>query len=80
MTVDQLQQLFMWCSIFNIGILTVAFLAILAFRSKICRIHSRMFRIPEEAVNLAIYSFFGIWKLLAFLFFVFPWLALYLVK
>lgn len=80
MTINQLQQLLMWCSILNMGLLIVSFFAILVFQPKIRRIHSNLFKIPEGKVSLAIYLLFGLWKLLTFTFFIFPWIALSLIQ
>ena len=80
MTMDQLEQLFMWCSIMNIALLTFTFVVILLFKERILSIHSKFFKIPEESISIAIYYFFGFWKLLAFILFVIPWVCLHIIK
>ena len=78
-TVDQIEQLFMWCSLINIVLMLFTFLVIIVFNEKIVSIHSRLFKIPKESIGIAIYSFLGIWKLFTFMFFVIPWLCLYFI-
>ena len=79
MSLDQLQQLLMWCSIINMGLLVFSLAMITSMHGFICRLHGKIFRVSEESVGNALYWFFGIWKICIFLFNVVPWLALYLV-
>ena len=79
MTIPQLQQFLMWCSIINIGLLIFSSLMIMAMQGFICRFHGRLFRLPEESVSKALYLLIGLWKISIFLFNIVPWLALYLI-
>ena len=79
-TLGQLEQLLMWCSIVNMGLMAFVLACMLTFRAKIVGIHSKLFGIPEERIKVAIYSSFGLWKLLTFVFFVIPWACLHFMK
>lgn len=79
-TLDQAELFFRWCSVINMSLLFFAFLALLLLRDKAVRLHSRLFKIPEESVALAFYSFLGLWKLLTFLFFIIPWVSILLIQ
>ena len=80
MTLEQLQSFLMWCSIINLGLMTFSFVMIMAMRQMVCRLHAKLFSIPEASVMLAFYWFIGMWKIFTFALFVVPWLATYLVK
>ena len=80
MTIDQIQQLLMWCSIINMGLLLYSTVMITALHGFICRIHAKMFRISEETASNTLYWYLGIWKIAIILFNIVPWVALYLVE
>lgn len=67
---------FMWCSIINLVIALVGYVVIIMASDQVFRIHTRWFPMSRESFNRAIYSLFGQYKLLIFVFNVIPFIAL----
>ena len=76
MDMQAAQNFFMWCSIINGGMLIFSFLFVSLAGNLVYRIHSRMFPMSKESFNVAIYCFFGAFKLAIIVFNVVPYLAL----
>ena len=76
MSIYQIRDAMMWCSLINLGLLTVMWLIMIKARAWAFRIHSKMFPITEPQFNMAIYSFFGLYKVLIFVFNIIPWVVL----
>jgi len=76
MSIEQVRDLFMWCSIINVALLLLSSLMCIFAADWVYRRHSKFFKISREAFNVAIYSFIGVWKILIILFNIVPWIAL----
>ncbi|MFW6456739.1 MAG: DUF6868 family protein [Planctomycetota bacterium] len=76
MTVQTLTSFFMWCMIFDAGLLIVTFLMYLVAGDAIYRLHSRWFSISRETFDVVFYSFLGGMKILWWVFNVVPYIAL----
>jgi len=79
MTIDQIRDFFLWCSIINIGVLLCWFVMLLAAHDWVYRVHSRWFPMPKERFDTIHYSGMGLFKLIIFVFNVVPYLALLIV-
>ena len=79
MTIQMLQSFFMWCSIINIGLLTLTFLMLTLAKEWIYKTHSRWFDISKENFDLVLYCFIGFYKLLIWVFCIIPWIALSII-
>jgi len=62
--------------IINLGLMIVSFALVTLFRPMVVKTHSKMFRVPEDYVGMAIYAFLGVYKLLVFFFVIIPWIVL----
>jgi len=76
MSIEQIRDFFMWCSIINVALLLFSSLMCICAGGWVYQIHSKVFKISREAFNVAIYTFIGAYKILVILFNVVPWIAL----
>ena len=82
MDIAMLTEFFMWCTILNLGLLTLSFsLVAFGFGSDVVyRIHSKCFPMPRETFNTSLYLLLGVYKIFVFVFNLVPWLALVIIK
>ena len=76
MTIFQIREMLGWCSLINIGLLLLMFVLVTLMRSFVYKMHSKWFPITESQFNIAIYSFFGFYKVVVYVFNIIPWIAL----
>jgi hypothetical protein len=79
MTLVQIREMLLWCSIINLGMLVLFFLAFVSMGSFICRMHGKLWKMPEEKVRMSLYSIMAMYKVLIFLFNVIPYIALRII-
>ena len=79
MTIYQIREMLGWCSLINVVLLLLMFILVTLMRSWVYKIHSKLFPITESQFNIAIYSFFGFYKVVVYVFNIIPWLALCIV-
>lgn len=79
MSIYQIREMLMWCSIINAGLLIFSFVIVTAARKLVCRTHCKLFNITEQQFSGAIYSFIGVYKLLVFIFNIVPFIAISIV-
>jgi len=70
-----MQDFFMWCSIINGSLLVFSFLICAFAGDWVYRMQSNFFPISRETFNVAIYSFFGLYKIFFWVFNLVPFLA-----
>ena len=75
MDINTLEQFLFWCMIINLLLMTVSLVLVTAMRPMVVKIHSKMFSVPEDYVDKAIYAFLGVYKLLVFVFVIVPWIV-----
>ena len=76
MDIQMLTRFFMWCTILNLGLLTISSL-ILAFAGDfVYKIHCKWFPMPRETFNVVLYSLVQIYKIIVLIFNVAPWAVL----
>jgi hypothetical protein len=76
---DVLARVLLRCWLFGFALLLIWMAAILLGGESLFRLHGSMFRLTEHEVAVALYCWFGSFKLLILTFFFFPWLAIRLV-
>jgi hypothetical protein len=74
-TLSDLKEFFMWCSIVNLIFFTLAFFCMWRFRTFLYRVHGTMFNLTPALIDPMIYSFLGVYKLLIIVFNIVPWIA-----
>ena len=76
MTVEQLTDFFMWCTIIGGGLLVVSSLLCMALKDVIAKMHGKMFGMSPETVKPIVYGYIGLFKILWLVFAVAPYVAL----
>ncbi len=79
MTMVEVREMLFWCSILNLGLLILMFLTILSAGKWICRVHAKLWGLPEEEVRLSIYRAMATYKMLVFILCVVPYAALRII-
>lgn len=79
MTMIEVREMLLWCSILNLGLLMLMFLVFLMAGKWICRVHGKLWGIPEENIRLSIYRGLATYKLLVFILNVVPYAALRII-
>ncbi len=79
MDIETLTAFFMWCTIINGAMFVVSAAVCILARDFVYRVHSKWFSVPRETVNVAIYSFIGLFKIVFIVFNVVPYVALLIV-
>ena len=80
MTIEQIRDVFMWCTIINFGFLLLWFLFFALAGDWIYSYHSKWYPMSKEAFNVTWYSGIGLYKLAIFMFNLVPYLALEIVS
>jgi hypothetical protein len=79
MTLPEIRDVLLWCSIINFGLLIWWLVMFLVARDWIFRIHSRWFVLSRERFDSIHYSGMAMFKLAIFLFNFVPYIALLIV-
>ncbi len=79
MDIETLTAFFMWCTIINGAMFVVSAAVCILARDFVYRVHSKWFSMPRETINVAIYSFIGLFKIVFIVFNVVPYVALLIV-
>jgi len=80
MTLEGLQEFFLWCTIVNFAIYLLTVMALLAFRKIVVKVHQAVFDMDEEAVNKSMHTYLAAHKLLTTVCCFVPWVALLLIQ
>ena len=76
MDMQTLTTFFMWCTVLNVGLLTVSWLMLISMPDLIFRLHGGWFGLSRETFNAVIYGFLGFYKILILVFCVVPYFVL----
>ncbi len=79
MDIQMLTRFFMWCTILNVGILTLTSVVCIFFADFSYRMNNRFFSISREAFNVALVSFIGLFKIFVIVFNIVPYIALLII-
>ena len=79
LNIEDLCELFMWCSIINIGLLLISWLGFWVGSGWIYRMHSKWFKISQEQFYSNCFLILAFWKISIFLFFIVPYIAMLIV-
>ena len=79
MDLELLKSFLLWCSVINIAILLVWFLAFVFAKEFVYALHHKWFQIPRDKFDAIHYSAMAYWKLSVFLFNLVPYIALRIV-
>ncbi len=79
MDIRTLTAFFKWCTIINIGVFFVSALMIMAASDFIYNMHGQIYHMPREAMDVALYAFLGLYKIVILVFNLVPYVALRIV-
>jgi len=79
LTIENLTQFFGWCAVINISLLLITTLSITTLQGPISKIHSKLFNLSEEKLQLLYFQFIAYYKLVIIVFNVVPYFALMLM-
>ena len=79
MTLVVVRDFLAWCTVFNFAALFLWWIIFLLMGDWVCRIHGRMFKLPEERVREIMYTGMLHFKAMVFLFTLGPYLALRII-
>ena len=66
-------------TLINIGLMVLSAVLIMAMKSFICKMHGKMFAIPEDKLAVILYCYLGTYKIFLIVFNLIPYLALKLM-
>lgn len=76
MNMDQLTEFFKWMTIINIGLLLFSTFAVMALKSLMVNMHTKLFGVSETQISVAVYAYLGLFKVLIIVFNIVPYIAL----
>lgn len=79
MSIELVRHLLGWSTLISYGLLLVWFLMFTLNHNLVYRLHSRWFKLSENNFDLIHYCGMGLLKLLVFIFFLVPYLALLII-
>jgi hypothetical protein len=77
--IQQARDVLLWCTLINYGVLILWFVALLAARDVLYRLHSRWFQISNETFDTIHYGGMAVYKIGILLLNLVPYVALTLV-
>ena len=80
MDIQTLTTFFMWCTIINGGLLVLVIILGIIGLDFVYSIHGKLFQIPRGALNVAYYSFLGLYKIVWLVFNAVPYVALLIIR
>jgi len=80
MNIQKLTAFFMWCTILNGGFLVLSIMIGISGLDLVYSVQGKLFQIPREALNVAYYSFLGLYKIVWLVFNAVPYVALLIIS
>jgi hypothetical protein len=79
MTLETIRDILAWCSVINIILLLVWFIMFALAHDCVYRMHSKWYKLSQDAFNTVHYSGIAFFKIVIFVFNIVPYLALHIV-
>ncbi|NOR44532.1 MAG: hypothetical protein GQ534_03015 [Candidatus Delongbacteria bacterium] len=80
MDLQIIKEFLLWCSIINIGILSLWFIAFMSAADFIYKMHSKFNKITREQFNGIHYAGMMFFKTAVFVFFVIPYIVILIIE
>ncbi len=80
MNITIMRTFFMWCTILNGALLAFSFLIFASAGDSVYQMHSKWYPMPREALNVAIYSLMGLFKILFIVLNLIPFIVLLIME
>jgi len=75
-TIETIRVFLGWCSVINIGLLSISSIILVTLRSPVARIHAKLFDVAEMDLARIYLQFIGNYKMLIIVFNIVPYFAL----
>ncbi len=75
-TIETMTEFFGWCTVINIGLLTMSTILIIGIRGTAIRLHGKMFDLDEKSLSLTYFQYLGQLKVATLVFSLVPYVAL----
>jgi len=79
MTIEQMTEFFLWCSVINFALLLWWFAVISLARDWVFRVHTRWYKIPAEEFDAFHYKAMAFYKIAIFMLNLVPYIALRII-
>ena len=79
MRFNLLTDFFLWCTVINAGLLVFWTMLYKFLGEWALNLHSKMFGIPKDTLNIIMYSFLGVFKIVFIVFCLVPYLVLLII-
>ena len=79
MDIKTLKEFFLLCAVINYAVLLIWFGAFVMARAQLHELHSRWFRLSNEAFDITMYAGMAVYKLMILIFALVPYIALSLI-
>lgn len=80
LTLEMLQELFLWMTIINFGLLIFYSIIILTAQDLVYKIHSRYFKMSQEKMSSILYKVLALYKMATIAFNLVPYIALRIIS
>ena len=80
MDIQKLTTFFKWCTIINGGLLVLSVIIGITGLDLVYSFQGKLFQIPREALNVAYYSFLGLYKIIWLVFNAVPYIAMLIIR
>ncbi len=79
MDIQTLKRFFLWCTILNVAFLLLSSAICISSPQLFYNTHGKWFAIPNETINVIMYSWLGLYELFIYIFNVVPLVALLII-
>ena len=79
MDIKLITKFFIWCTIINVALLLLSTAIYISSPELFYNTHGKWFAIPNETINVILYSWLGLYELLIYIFNVVPLIALLII-
>ena len=78
-TIESMREFLGWCSVINIGIMTLMGIFLLVLRNPISRLHAKLFDMDERSVSRDHFRFLAQYKIAYLVLNIVPYIALRII-
>ncbi len=79
MDIKLIKKFFIWCTIINVALLLLSTAICISSPELFYNTHGKWFAIPNETINVILYSWLGLYELLIYIFNVVPLITLLII-
>ncbi|NOR55980.1 MAG: hypothetical protein GQ531_07200 [Sulfurovum sp.] len=76
MTIEIMTEFLGWCSVINIGMLTLSSMFVILFKDTAVKIHTTMFKVDKTFLDQEYFKYLGHYKVITIIFNIVPYFAL----